>query len=137
MTFALQAQHPDNKPRFKPGWKTRKKETDINPWKERVAFEEGKAKEFEKYQEHKKTVLQERSSKYNPISGEFFSSDGKWEPATDPWAHIQSGKKLVQPSASSQEVSLSSPCIPPLLPANQANKSILMFHIPTRKTNIR
>ena len=61
---AEQAQHPDHKPRFKPGWKTRKKETDINPWKERVAFEEGKAKEFEKYQEHKKAVLQERSSKY-------------------------------------------------------------------------
>lgn len=43
-----------------------------------------------------------RSSKYNPISGEVFTQ-GKWEPATNPWAHIQSGKKFVEPSASSQE----------------------------------
>ena len=100
---APDANHPDHKPRFKPGWKTRKKEKDINPWSERVAFEEGKAKVYEKYQEHKKAELLKRSSKYNPISGEFMNSSGNWEPASDPWAHIQSGKKLVQPSASSQE----------------------------------
>ena len=97
------AHHPDHKPRFKPGWKTRKKEKDINPWKERVAFEEGKAKVYEKYQEHKKAEMAKRSSNYNPISGEVSRADGNWEPASDPWAHIQSGKKLVQPSASSQE----------------------------------
>ena len=92
--------------RFKPGWKTRKKEKDINPWSERVAFEEVKAKEYEVYQEHKKAILEERSSKYNPISGEVFDQ-GKWEPATNPWVHIQSGKKAVlHPSASSQEVSV-------------------------------
>ncbi|QDZ25409.1 hypothetical protein HOP50_17g79500 [Chloropicon primus] len=100
---APDANHPDHKPRFKPGWKTRKKEKDINPWSERVAFEEGKAKVYEKYQEHKKAELLKRSSKYNPISGEFMNNSGNWEPASDPWAHIQSGKKLVQPSASSQE----------------------------------
>ena len=43
---APDAVHPDDKARFKPGWKTRKKEKDINPWAERVAFEAAKAKEF-------------------------------------------------------------------------------------------
>ena len=99
---APDARHPDHKARFKPGWKTRKKEKDINPERERVAFEEIKAKEYEKYQEHKKAILLERSSKYNPISGTVFK-EGKWEPATNPWAHVQSGKKFVEPSASSQE----------------------------------
>ena len=47
--------------------------------------------------------MAKRSSNYNPISGEVSRADGNWEPASDPWAHIQSGKKLVQPSASSQE----------------------------------
>ena len=67
-----------------------------------MAFEEVKAKEYEVYQEHKKAILEERSSKYNPISGEVFDQ-GKWEPATNPWVHIQSGKKSVEPSADSQE----------------------------------
>ena len=100
---APDAVHPDDKARFKPGWKTRKKEKDINPWAERVAFEAAKAKEFERYQEHKKAELLKRGSHYNPISGEVLGDSGRWEPANDPWAHIQSGKKLVQPSASSQE----------------------------------
>lgn len=92
------AARPLGKTRTRARSQVRKPERNINAWRERAEFEARKSAQFEKYQEQKKVELEQRSSHYNPISGEV-KAEGVWSPATDPWAHIQSGKKFVKPPA--------------------------------------
>ena len=85
------------KRRFKPGWKEKRREEAIQPYRERLevhSAHEARAKEAEarKRQERQE---QELEKGFNPIKGTLYDrGEQEWKPATDPWSHVSGeGKK--------------------------------------------
>ena len=84
------------KRRFKPGWKEKRREEAIQPYRERLAAHsahEARAKgaEARKREQRLEQVLEKG---FDPIKGTLYDRDQhEWKPATDPWSHVKEGKK--------------------------------------------